>query len=67
MKTRVWTIDIEGGTFRFLADSKELAIDHAWCLKIDPDFPRVLSTPRMIGWAEDVPGLDLDEIEVTIG
>ena len=63
MKQRVFTIDTEVGCFRFLAESKELAIDHAWALKMDSDFPQVLSTPRQIGWAEDVAGLDLDAVE----
>ena len=66
MKQRVFSIDTDVGAFRFLAESKVLAIDHAWSLKMDSDFPKVLSTPRQIGWAEDVAGLDLDEVECTI-
>jgi len=63
MKQRVFEIETDVAPFRFLAESKELAIDHAWSLKMDQDFPRVLSTPKQIGWAEDVTGLDLDEVE----
>ena len=64
MKIRVWQIPTSDGPFRFLAESKELAQDHAWFLdEIDIDFAEVLGKPHMIGWAEDVYGLDLDEVE----
>ena len=65
MKIRVWEILTSDGPFRFLAETKELAQDHAWFLdEVDIDFADVLSTePKMIGWAEDVAGLDLDEVE----
>lgn len=64
MKTRVWQIPTSEGSFRFLAETKELAIDHARFLdEIDIDFADVLGKPHMIGWAEDVAGLDLDEVE----
>jgi len=63
MKQRVFEIETDVAPFRFLAESKILAIDHAWALNMDQDFPRVLSTPKQIGWAEDVAGLDLDAVE----
>lgn len=63
MKHRVWEIQTAEGPFRFLADNKELAIDHAWQLGSTIDFPNVIpGTPKMIAWTEDYAGLDLDEI-----
>ena len=64
MKMRIFQVDQVGkAPFRFLAESKELAVDHVWSLNqgIADDFPRCVGTPKQIGWTEDYLGLDLDD------
>jgi len=63
MKYRIFESQTDGKPFRFLADSKELAIDHVIILNQFPcpEVHGVLDQPKQIGYTEDYAGLDLDD------
>lgn len=57
-KKRVWQIQTAEGPFRFFADNKHLAADHAersLCGAANQGkFPKILdSHPVMVGWAKE--------------